>query len=57
VATTGEAHDRLVRDEVAGARGRVIRSMGDGYLATFDGPARAIASAEAIVPRRGTSAS
>ena len=44
-----EAHDRLVRDEVAGARGRVIKSMCDGYLATFDGPARAIASAEAIV--------
>jgi class 3 adenylate cyclase len=44
-----EAHDRLVRDEVSGARGRVIKSMGDGYLATFDGPARAIASAEAIV--------
>jgi class 3 adenylate cyclase len=44
-----EAHDRLVRDEVAGARGRVIKSMGDGYLATFDGPARGIAAAEAIV--------
>jgi class 3 adenylate cyclase len=27
----------------------VIKSMGDGYLATFDGPARAIAAAEAIV--------
>ena len=22
--------------------GRVVKSMGDGYLATFDGPARAI---------------
>ena len=44
-----ERHDALVRREVVGARGRVIKSMGDGYLATFEGPARAIESARAII--------
>jgi class 3 adenylate cyclase len=41
-------HDRIVRDEVQRGRGRVIKAIGDGYLATFDGPARAISSAVAI---------
>ena len=35
-------HHRLVRTELARARGREIRIAGDGFLATFDGPARAI---------------
>ena len=37
-----EAHDRLARTAVARHRGRVVRTTGDGALATFDGPARAI---------------
>ncbi len=41
-------HDRLVRREVEGRRGRLIKSTGDGALATFDGPARAIEGAAAI---------
>jgi pimeloyl-ACP methyl ester carboxylesterase/class 3 adenylate cyclase len=41
-------HDRLVRAEVERGRGRVIKSTGDGALATFDGPARAIEGAAAI---------
>jgi class 3 adenylate cyclase len=44
-----DRHDALLRREVADARGRVLKSMGDGYLVTFDGPARAIECAQAIV--------
>ena len=29
-------------------RGRAVKTMGDGFLATFDGPARAIRCATAI---------
>ena len=36
------AHDELVRTHVTAFRGRVVKSIGDGTLATFDGPARAI---------------
>ena len=35
-------HDALVARFVAGYRGRVVKSTGDGALALFDGPARAI---------------
>ena len=33
-------------------RGRVIETKGDGFVATFDGPARAVLCARDIVPRR-----
>lgn len=46
-----ERHDALVRAQVEQHRGRFIKSLGDGMLATFDGPSRAISSAVAI--RRG----
>jgi class 3 adenylate cyclase len=42
-------HDRLVRSVVEKARGRVVKTTGDGALATFDGPARAVRAADAIV--------
>src|SRR5205085_935507 len=42
-------HDVLVRKEVERARGRVVKTTGDGALATFDGPARAVRAADAIV--------
>jgi class 3 adenylate cyclase len=35
-------HDELSRAQVARFRGRAVKSLGDGLLATFDGPARAI---------------
>jgi class 3 adenylate cyclase len=37
-----ERHDRLVRDEIARHGGRAVKSLGDGFLATFDGPGRAV---------------
>jgi class 3 adenylate cyclase len=41
-------HDELVRAEVTRHRGRAVKSTGDGVLATFDGPARAIGAARSI---------
>jgi class 3 adenylate cyclase len=44
-----ERHDADVRAQVEAGGGRVVKSLGDGYLATFDGPARAIRCARALV--------
>ncbi len=46
-----ERHDTLVREEVERQRGRFVKSLGDGALALFDGPSRAISSATAIRDR------
>ena len=43
-----ERHDSLVREQVERQRGRFVKSLGDGALAVFDGPSRAISSALAI---------
>jgi pimeloyl-ACP methyl ester carboxylesterase/class 3 adenylate cyclase len=43
-----DAHDALVRSRLEEFRGRWINSTGDGFLATFDGPARAVRGAFAI---------
>ena len=37
-----ESHDRLVRNLLERYRGREVKTLGDGFLATFDGPGRAI---------------
>jgi class 3 adenylate cyclase len=37
-----ERHDTLMRRELERHRGRAVKTLGDGFLATFDGPARAI---------------
>jgi pimeloyl-ACP methyl ester carboxylesterase len=42
------AHQAAVRRELARFRGHEVKSLGDGSLATFDGPARAIRCGEAI---------
>jgi class 3 adenylate cyclase len=42
-------HNKAVRQELARFRGREIRQTGDGFLVVFDGPARAIQCALAIV--------
>jgi len=41
-------HDDLTRAELERFRGREIRTTGDGFLATFDGPGRAVRCACAI---------
>ncbi len=41
-------HDAVVRAELARHRGREIDTAGDGFLASFDGPARAVRCACAI---------
>jgi class 3 adenylate cyclase len=43
-----ERHDGLVRENLERFRGREVKTAGDGFLATFDGPARGIRSAAAI---------
>jgi class 3 adenylate cyclase len=44
-------HDTLARQIVAAESGRVIKSTGDGILATFDGPARAVRAARELSDR------
>jgi class 3 adenylate cyclase len=44
-----ERHQRAVRDDLERFNGREVKSTGDGFLATFDGPARAINCAQAIL--------
>lgn len=55
-AETGDArwrelidlHDTIVREQIAAHGGRYVKNTGDGFLARFDGPARAIRCAAAI---------
>jgi class 3 adenylate cyclase/pimeloyl-ACP methyl ester carboxylesterase len=44
-----DEHDRMAKSLVARYRGEYVHSTGDGLLATFDGPARAVRCAQAIV--------
>ncbi len=44
-----DAHDRTVRDQLKRHRGREIETSGDSFFASFDGPARAIRCAKAII--------
>jgi class 3 adenylate cyclase/pimeloyl-ACP methyl ester carboxylesterase len=41
-------HDTMVRTQLARFRGREINTAGDGFFATFDGPARAVQCAQTI---------
>ena len=43
-----EAHDRIVEATVMQWRGELVKNMGDGVLAVFDGPGRAIECARAL---------
>ena len=47
------AHDATVRRELARFRGSEVKSLGDGFLILFDGPARAIHCAQAITEAMG----
>jgi pimeloyl-ACP methyl ester carboxylesterase len=42
------SHHIMVREQLAKFRGREIDTAGDGFLAAFDGPARAVRAASAI---------
>jgi pimeloyl-ACP methyl ester carboxylesterase len=44
-----DAHNDLFRRELARYRGREIKTTGDGFLATFDGPGRAILCALSVI--------
>lgn len=44
-----EAHDAIVRRNLTCFRGREVKTTGDGFLATFDVPARGVRCACAIV--------
>jgi class 3 adenylate cyclase/dienelactone hydrolase len=44
-----DAHDDATRRELRRFRGREINTTGDGFVAAFDGPARAVQCATAIV--------
>jgi class 3 adenylate cyclase len=44
-----ELHDRTMESIVAAHRGQIVNTTGDGILATFDGPARAVRCALAIL--------
>jgi class 3 adenylate cyclase/pimeloyl-ACP methyl ester carboxylesterase len=44
-----DEHDRMAKTLVARYRGEFIHTTGDGLLATFDGPARAVRCAQAII--------
>jgi class 3 adenylate cyclase len=43
-----DAHDAVVRSQLARFRGREVKRTGDGFLAMFDGPQRAIRCAMSI---------
>ena len=43
-----DRHDETVRQQIGRFRGHEVKRLGDGFLATFDGPARAVRCAAAI---------
>jgi class 3 adenylate cyclase len=47
--TVLDAHDRAVRDQLKRFRGQEVNTTGDGFIASFDGPARAIRCAHSIL--------
>ncbi|MEO6058616.1 MAG: adenylate/guanylate cyclase domain-containing protein [Candidatus Limnocylindria bacterium] len=48
-----DEHDRMAKSLVARFRGEFVDSAGDGLLAMFDGPARAVRCARAIIEAAG----
>lgn len=46
-----ERHDEITRAEITRFQGRVIKHTGDGFLATFDGPTRALRCATTLAAR------
>jgi pimeloyl-ACP methyl ester carboxylesterase len=46
-----ERHDEIARGEISSFQGRFVKDTGDGLLATFDGPTRAVLCATALAER------
>lgn len=46
-----DRHDQMAEEEVGRYGGRLVKMLGDGMLATFDGPARALRCARELVER------
>jgi len=44
-----DRHDQIVREQLRIFRGRELNTTGDGFVASFDGPARAIRCGQAII--------
>jgi class 3 adenylate cyclase len=44
-----DRHDNTVRDQLRRFRGKEIQNTGDGFVASFDGPARAVRCAQAVI--------
>jgi class 3 adenylate cyclase len=42
-------HDQILRAQIEKFRGREVKALGDGFLATFDGPARAVRCATNMI--------
>jgi len=49
--TVLERHNAIVREEIGRYGGHEIVTTGDGFFATFDGPARAVSAARSMVGR------
>jgi class 3 adenylate cyclase/pimeloyl-ACP methyl ester carboxylesterase len=48
-----DRHDRAIREQLRRFRGNEINTTGDGFVASFDGPARAIRCAQEITEATG----
>ena len=48
-----DSHDEVVRSQLRRFRGQEINTTGDGFVASFDGPARSIKCAQAILEDAG----
>ena len=48
-----DSHDKAVREQLRRFRGNEINTTGDGFVVSFDGPARAIRCAQAVVEATG----
>ena len=46
-----QRHDAITREEISNFQGREVKHTGDGFLATFDGPTRAVRCAATIAER------
>ena len=50
-----DAHDQAVRDQLRRFRGREVNTTGDGFVASFDGPARALRCATQMIEATASS--